>query len=102
MTPIIGQTENGVKTTQRTLKVLPEAVIYDVDLTFSLPVGMSVSSGINAMAHAVEALYATDTNPVVAQMAEAGIAALYRSQIGRAHVGTPVNNTQPVVRLRLK
>src|SRR3546814_13180164 len=40
---------------------------------------MSVSSGINAMAHAVEALYATDTNPVVAQMAEAGIAALYRS-----------------------
>src|SRR3546814_5171442 len=79
MTPIIGHTENGVKTSQSTLKVLPEAVIYDVDLTFSLPVGMSVSSGINAMAHAVEALYATDTNPVVAQMAEAGIAALYRS-----------------------
>jgi alcohol dehydrogenase class IV len=79
MTPILGETKDGLKTTQRTLKVLPEVVIYDVDLTLGLPVGMSVTSGINAIAHAVEALYAKDRNPVVSLMAEEGIAALARS-----------------------
>ena len=78
MTRIIGQTEKGEKTTQVTAKVLPETVIYDVDLTLTLPARLSVTSGINAMAHAVEALYATNTNPIVQLMAEAGIAALYR------------------------
>lgn len=78
MTPLLGQTENGVKTTQRTLKVLPETVIYDVDLTLSLPPVTSVVSGMNAMAHAIEALYAENTNPVIALMAEAGISALYK------------------------
>lgn len=78
MTRIIGQTEAGEKTTQVTAKVLPETVIYDVDLTLTLPPKLSVTSGINAMAHAVEALYATNSNPVVKLMAEAGIAALYR------------------------
>lgn len=79
MTPILGETKDGMKTTQRTLKVLPEVVIYDVDLTLGLPVGMSGISGINAIAHAVEALYAKDGNPVISLMAEEGIAALSRS-----------------------
>lgn len=78
MTRIIGQTENGVKTTQVTAKVLPETVIYDVDLTLTLPPLMSVTSGLNAMAHAVEALYATNRNPIIDMIAETGIAALYR------------------------
>jgi alcohol dehydrogenase class IV len=76
VTPIIGQTENGRKTTQRTLKVLPEVVIYDVGLTMSLPVNLSVTSGMNALAHAVEGLYAEDANPVISLLAERGIAAL--------------------------
>ncbi|MCP8690323.1 maleylacetate reductase [Marinobacterium sedimentorum] len=79
MTPIIGETEKGLKKTQRTLKVLPEVVIYDVDLTLTLPAAMSGTSGLNAIAHAVEALYARDQNPVVSLMAEAGIEALARS-----------------------
>lgn len=79
MTPILGETQNGEKTTQRTLDVLPETVIYDVDLTLTLPTGMSGTSGINAIAHAVEALYARDGNPVITLMAEEGIAALGRS-----------------------
>lgn len=58
MTPILGETEGGRKTTQRTPKVLPETVIYDVELTLSLPPGLSVTSGVNALAHAVEVLYA--------------------------------------------
>jgi alcohol dehydrogenase YqhD (iron-dependent ADH family) len=57
MTPILGETSGGVKTTQRSLKVLPEVVIYDVDLTVGLPRAVSATSGINAIAHAVEALY---------------------------------------------
>ncbi|UFZ03746.1 maleylacetate reductase [Bradyrhizobium ontarionense] len=76
MTPILGQTENGLKTTLRDIAVLPETVIYDVDLTLTLPVGLTVSSGINAIAHAAEALYARDGNPVTSLMAEEGIRAL--------------------------
>ena len=79
MTPILGETEGGRKTTQRTLKVLPETVIYDVALTMGLPAGLSGTSGINAIAHAVEALYAQDANPVISLMAQEGIAALARS-----------------------
>ncbi|MBR8030141.1 maleylacetate reductase [Burkholderia cenocepacia] len=82
VTPIIGETRNGEKRTQRTLKVLPEVVIYDVDLTRTLPVPLSVASGLNAMAHAVEALYAQDANPITSIMAEEGIAALASAMPG--------------------
>ncbi|WEX11070.1 maleylacetate reductase [Chelativorans sp. AA-79] len=76
MTPILGETAGGVKTTQRSGKVLPETVIYDVDLTLTLPASLSVTSGMNAMAHAVEALYAEDRNPVISMLAEAAVGAL--------------------------
>ncbi|PZR85923.1 MAG: maleylacetate reductase [Stutzerimonas stutzeri] len=76
MTPILGQTEGGRKTTIRSLDVLPETVIYDVDLTLSLPPMLSATSGVNAMAHAVEALYARDRNPIISLMAQDGIRTL--------------------------
>lgn len=76
MTPILGETRDGRKTTIRSLDVLPEVVIYDVNLTLSLPATLSATSGINAIAHAVEALYARDRNPVISLMAEDGIRAL--------------------------
>ncbi len=76
MTPILGESQDGVKTTQRSAKVLPETVIYDVDLTLGLPPHVSTTSGMNAIAHAVEALYAQEQNPVTSLMAEHGIAAL--------------------------
>ena len=82
MTPILGETQDGVKTTQTSLKVLPEMVIYDVDLTMTLPAGLSAVSGLNAVAHAVEALYARDRNPIVSLMAEEGVAALARALPG--------------------
>jgi alcohol dehydrogenase class IV/protocatechuate 3,4-dioxygenase beta subunit len=69
VTPVLGQTADGRKTTLRSPAVLPETIVYDVDLTVDLPVGMSVTSGINAMAHAVEALYSPDANPVTDQLA---------------------------------
>ncbi len=76
MTPIWGLTENGVKTTARDPKVLPRTVIYDPELTIGLPPAISATSGMNAMAHAVEALYAPDANPITSTMAEQSIAAL--------------------------
>ncbi|MCW2241191.1 maleylacetate reductase [Azospirillum canadense] len=79
MTPILGQTEGGVKTTLRSPKVLPEVVLYDVELTRSLPPGLSATSGLNAIAHAVEALYAQDRNPITSLMAEDAIRALARA-----------------------
>lgn len=78
-TPILGQTEGGRKTTIRSAKVLPETIIYDVDLTLGLPARLSVVSGLNAIAHAVEALYAKDANPVTSMLAERGIAAIAHS-----------------------
>ncbi|AEG50177.1 Maleylacetate reductase [Sphingobium chlorophenolicum L-1] len=89
VTPIIGETKDGLKTTQTTLKVLPEVVIYDVDLTLGLPAALSVTSGFNAIAHAVEALYAKDGNPIIDIMAAEGARAIANSlpQI----VGDPSN-----------
>lgn len=76
MTPILGETAEGAKTTRRDPAILPETVIYDVDLTMGLPVPMSGVSGMNAIAHAVEALYAENRNPIVSMMAEDAIRAL--------------------------
>lgn len=73
VTPILGETTQGQKTTRRDPSILPQCVIYDVDLSRNLPVNMSVTSGINAIAHAVEALYAPDNNPIVFIMAERAI-----------------------------
>lgn len=79
VTPILGETQDGRKQTQRSARVLPETVIYDPDLTVGLPVAMSVTSGLNAMAHAAEALYAAAVSPVVALMAEEAIRAMARA-----------------------
>jgi alcohol dehydrogenase class IV len=76
MTPIYGLTEGGAKKTGRDARVLPKAVIYDPSLTLSLPPGLSAASGMNAIAHAVEALYSQEGNPILSIMAEEGIRAL--------------------------
>jgi maleylacetate reductase len=79
VTNILGQTEGGKKTTVRDAKILPEIVIYDPALTLGLPVAMSVTSGLNAMAHAIEGLYAEDRNPISSLMAVEGLKAFATS-----------------------
>ncbi len=69
MTNILGETSEGRKKTLRSPKVQPEVVIYDVELTLTLPARLSATSGMNAIAHAVEGLYAEDRNPIVTLMA---------------------------------
>ncbi len=76
MTNILGETADGAKTTKRDPKIQPETVIYDPDLLGTLPAPFAATSGMNAIAHAVEGLYAVDGNPIVSLMAEEGIRAL--------------------------
>jgi alcohol dehydrogenase class IV len=79
MTPIWGLTQAGIKKTGRDLRVLPRTVIYDPTLTLTMPPSLSGTSGMNAIAHCVEALYAEDANPIISLMAEEGIRALAAS-----------------------
>jgi maleylacetate reductase len=79
MTPIYGITEAGVKKTGWDRRVLPRTVIYDVNLTLTLPPRIAGPSGMNAMAHMVEGLYAQDRNPIMSLMAAEGIRALAES-----------------------
>jgi maleylacetate reductase len=76
MTPVWGLTEGGEKRTGRDIRVLPKSVLYDAELTLTLPAQMSAASGMNAIAHAVEGLYAPDATPIVSLMAEEGTRAL--------------------------
>jgi maleylacetate reductase len=64
VTPVWGLTENGRKTTGVDVRVLPRTVVYDPVLTLGLPVGMSIASGLNALAHCVDSLWAPRANPV--------------------------------------
>lgn len=79
MTPIYGITEAGHKKTGKDWRVLPRTVIYDPELTVTLPVPLCVTSGMNAIAHAAEGLYAQDSNPVMDLIAEEGIRAIAQS-----------------------
>ncbi|KAM6529332.1 hypothetical protein FALCPG4_007471 [Fusarium falciforme] len=76
VTAILGETVDGIKKTQTHLSILPKTVIYDVDLTLTLPLSMSLTSMVNAFAHAVEALYAPNLNPIVSLMATEGVKSL--------------------------
>ena len=76
MTTVYGMTENNLKTTGKDIHVLPKVVIYDPELNLTLPAQISACSGMNAMAHAVESLYAEDKNPIVSLMAIESIKSL--------------------------
>lgn len=79
MTPIWGLTEDGVKKTGRDPKVLPTTVVYDPTLTLTLPAFIAGPSGMNAIAHCVEAMYSETANPIISMMAEEGVRSLARA-----------------------
>ena len=74
-TPILGQTEGGRKTTLSDPKIQPEVILYDPELVVTLPAAMTVTSALNAMAHAAEGLYAQDRGPLTTMMAVEGLTA---------------------------
>ncbi|HEY2806688.1 MAG TPA: maleylacetate reductase [Gemmatimonadales bacterium] len=69
MTSIWGVTDGEVKRTGRDPAVAPRLVLYDPELTLSLPAESTAASGMNAIAHAVEAAYAPDADPVSSLLA---------------------------------
>jgi alcohol dehydrogenase class IV len=75
MTDVVGETAEGVKTIKRDPRIRPKGVIYDVELTLSVSPKASAASAFNAMAHAVESLYAREPNPLTVLMAEEGVRA---------------------------
>jgi maleylacetate reductase len=75
-TPVWGMTESRRKTTGTDPVVLPRVIVYDPELSVSLPVGLGVASGLNAMAHCVDSLWAPRANPLLGVTATEGIRAL--------------------------
>ena len=63
MTSIWGLTDGGRKMTGRDPRVQPDVVVYDPELTLTLPPDVAGPSGMNALAHCVEALYGARRRP---------------------------------------
>jgi len=87
MTPIYGMKIGHEKRTWRDAAALPKTVIYDPALTVDLPAGLTATTGMNCLAHAVEALYPKEPNPIAADLAERCIEAL--------SIGLPGSVEQP-------
>ncbi|MCY1159477.1 MAG: maleylacetate reductase [Citricoccus sp.] len=75
-TNVWGMTEDRTKTTGIDDKVLPVTVVYDAEFTRSLPVELSVSSGLNALAHCIDSLWAPRADPINQALALEGSRAL--------------------------
>ena len=75
-TPVWGLTDAGQKATGTDPRVLPRTVVYDPELTVTLPTGLSVASGLNAMAHCVDSQWAPGSNPINRALALEGLQAL--------------------------
>jgi maleylacetate reductase len=75
-TNVWGLTRDGVKTTGVDPAVLPVSVIYDAALSASMPVDLSVASGLNALAHCVDSLWAPHADPIDTALALEGARAL--------------------------
>jgi maleylacetate reductase len=68
-TPIFGLTDGERKVTGRDTRVLARTILYDPDLTMGLPAAVSAASGLNAIAHCVEAFWADGRTPVTMGLA---------------------------------
>lgn len=75
-TNVWGLTEAARKATGVDSRVLPRTVIYDAALTFTLPPELSVASGLNALAHCIDSLWAPRADPINQAIAAEGIRAL--------------------------
>jgi maleylacetate reductase len=73
MTAVWGNSDGTVKRTFRNTEVAPRLVIYDPELTKGLSLEVSAASGMNAIAHCVEAEYAPEAGPVTSWFALDGL-----------------------------
>ncbi|OPG07063.1 maleylacetate reductase [Streptomyces sp. GKU 895] len=75
-TNVWGLTEGEVKSTGVDPRVLPRSIVYDASLMLTLPVEMSVASGLNALAHCVDSMWAPRADPIDRALAGEGIRGL--------------------------
>ena len=80
-----GMTKDGRKTTGRADVVAPRLVIFDPELTYDLPANVTAASGMNAVAHCVEALWAVGATPLTDSAAEEGLRLLAIGIRGSLH-----------------
>ncbi|TXT06165.1 hypothetical protein VHUM_03638 [Vanrija humicola] len=90
-TTVLGETVNGLKTTRSDPKILPNTIVYDVDLTLGMPAFLTFPSGINALAHYVEALYSPALNPIIEGVALSGTTEMYSALIKLKDAPTDVD-----------
>jgi len=93
-TNVWGLTEESRKTTGVDNAVLPVTIIYDASLTLSLPIDLSIASGMNGMAHCVDSMWAPRTDPLARSLAEEGIRALARGLRGIAIDGSNIESRE--------
>ncbi len=79
MTPLFGVLVDGEKRSRREPKALANTVIVDPMLAQSLPLRETATTGLNALAHCIEALYVPKSNPLTDQLALIGIDSLYHA-----------------------
>jgi alcohol dehydrogenase class IV len=96
-TNVWGLTDGGRKTTGVDPRVLPRSVVYDAGLTTSLPVTMSIASGLNAMAHCVDSMWAPSSDPINQAMALEGMRALRQSLPVVAAAGNDIDGREQIL-----
>jgi alcohol dehydrogenase class IV len=83
MTPVYGVTHQTEVTTRkitvRDAKIAPKLVIYDPSLTLNLPPHVTAGTGINALAHCIEAVYSVTRHPLSTAAALSGIKYITRA-----------------------
>jgi maleylacetate reductase len=72
MTAVWGRTSDGRKHTAFDLRVLPRTVVYDPELCVGMPARLAAASGMNALAHCLEALWVPGANPITTTLAVEG------------------------------
>lgn len=93
-TNVWGLTEESRKTTGVDNAVLPVTIIYDANLTLSLPIELSISSGMNGMAHCVDSMWAPRTEPLARSLAEEGIRSLAKGLRGISRDGMDIESRE--------
>lgn len=72
MTAVWGRITDGRKHTAFDLRVLPRSVVYDAELCVGMPPRLAAASGMNALAHCLEALWSSGANPMTTALAVEG------------------------------
>jgi alcohol dehydrogenase class IV len=82
MTAVYGITHHKADGSARKItvsgpKIAPKLVLYDPRLTLDLPPEMTAATGINALAHCIEALYSITRHPLSTAAAVSGLSHIF-------------------------